>query len=289
MKNTVSSAMATAGKVVDTVKSSFSDSGKAIQSTAVTVGQAVTSAVSQVTEAVTKAKAVAAENVEKIHTGLDVAGFVPVYGEVADAANALIYLAQGDISNAAISGAAFVPVIGSAGTGTRLAAKGIGAVADASAAAKGMKAAGIVTDGVKAAEQVKDAEKAVGGVVKGAGKAINDILPSGITREGLTKVAGAPGKGGVTPIGRAFQKHAGNAQRAGTFTGEVTGNVAKNTEQGINYLNQVLDNPNSTAAVRNTKAYGDVLDVRMPDGTGVRYSADGKSFIGFLEKYTPTK
>jgi len=27
----------------------------------------------------------------------------------------------------------------------------------------------------------------------------------------------------------------------------------------------------------------------MPDGTGVRYSVDGKTFIGFLEKYTPTK
>jgi len=105
----------------------------------------------------------------------------------------------------------------------------------------------------------------------------------------LANVASAPAKGGVTPIGRAFQKHAGNAQRAGTFTGEVTGNVTKNTEQGMNYLNQVLDNPNTTAVVRNTKAYGDVLDIRMPDDTGVRYSADGNTFIGFLEKYTPTK
>ena len=41
-----------------------------------------------------------------------------------------------------------------------------------------------------------------------------------------------------------------------------------------------------TYTVRNTKAFGDVLDVRLPDGTGARWSADGKTFIGFLEKYT---
>lgn len=69
----------------------------------------------------------------------------------------------------------------------------------------------------------------------------------------------------------------------------MTGNAAKNTQQGANYLNDILSNTNSTYTVRNTKAYGDVLDVRLPDGTGARWSADGKTFIGFLERYTPTK
>jgi hypothetical protein len=98
--------------------------------------------------------------------------------------------------------------------------------------------------------------------------------------------ATTPGKGGTSPVGRAFQKHAGNPSRAGTFTGEVSGNVAKNTQQGAQYLNDILGNSNSTFTVRNTKAYGDVLDVRLPDGTGARWSADGNTFIGFLEKYT---
>jgi len=102
----------------------------------------------------------------------------------------------------------------------------------------------------------------------------------------LVNSATTPGKGGVSPVGRAYQKHAGNPNRAGTFTGEVSGNAMQNMQNGTKYLNDILNNPNSTYTVRNTKAFGDVLDVRLPDGTGARWSADGKTFIGFLEKYT---
>jgi len=102
----------------------------------------------------------------------------------------------------------------------------------------------------------------------------------------LIKTATTPGTGGVTPVGRAFQKHAGSTQRAGSFTGEVNGNASKNTQQGLNFLEDILDNPNSSYDLRNTKAFGEVLDVRTPDGTGVRFSSDGKKFIGFLEKFT---
>ena len=106
------------------------------------------------------------------------------------------------------------------------------------------------------------------------------------TTNNLLNSASIPGKGGVSPVGRAFQKHAGNPNRAGTFTGEVSGNALQNTQNGTKYLNDILYNKNSTFTVRNTKAYGEVLDVRLPDGTGARWSADGKTFIGFLEKYT---
>jgi hypothetical protein len=94
------------------------------------------------------------------------------------------------------------------------------------------------------------------------------------TTDNLINSATIAGNGGVTPVGRAFQKHAGNAQRAGTFVGEVTGNATKNTEQGLKYLNDILNNQNSTYVIRNTKAHGDILDVRLPDGTGARWSAD---------------
>jgi hypothetical protein len=109
------------------------------------------------------------------------------------------------------------------------------------------------------------------------------------TSQTLVDTATTPGRGGVTPVGRAFQKHAGNSNRAGAFAGEVAGNATKNTEQGAKYLNAILNNPNSTYTVKNTKAFGDVLDVRLPDGTGARWSADGKTFIMFLEKYTPIR
>ncbi|MCO1653962.1 polymorphic toxin type 30 domain-containing protein [Pseudonocardia humida] len=62
------------------------------------------------------------------HTVLDVVGLVPVVGEVADGANALWYLAEGDELNAALSAAAMVPVAGWVATGGKFAVKGYKAV-----------------------------------------------------------------------------------------------------------------------------------------------------------------
>ncbi len=51
--------------------------------------------------------------------GLDIVGLIPVVGEVADGANALIYTARGDYVNAALSTAAMLPIIGTGATGTK--------------------------------------------------------------------------------------------------------------------------------------------------------------------------
>ena len=55
-----------------------------------------------------------AEKMEAIHQILDVAGLVPVFGEVFDFVNAGLYLAEGDYVNAALSGGAIIPIYGSA-------------------------------------------------------------------------------------------------------------------------------------------------------------------------------
>ncbi|WP_341645986.1 hypothetical protein [Thauera sp. SDU_THAU2] len=57
------------------------------------------------------------------HGVLDVVGLIPVVGEVADGANALIYLAEGDTVNAALSAAAMIPGAGMAATGAKYAKK----------------------------------------------------------------------------------------------------------------------------------------------------------------------
>lgn len=139
-----------------------------------------------------------------------------------------------------------------------------------------------------------------GGDNGGAGKAAQDSrlttpallttsrstsIPAGITKDLLREGASKPGNKGVTPIGRAFQKHTSES-RAGTFTGVQSGNAAMNTSQGMSYLNKILDNPGTTYTARNLQTFGNFLDIRMPDGTGARYSADGTRFICFLEKYT---
>ena len=57
---------------------------------------------------------------EKLHEGLDYLGFVPVFGEVADGINGIIYTVEGDYLNASISAAALIPIGGQLATGTRV-------------------------------------------------------------------------------------------------------------------------------------------------------------------------
>ena len=59
------------------------------------------------------------------HNVLDVVGLIPVVGEVCDGANALVYAAEGDMVNAALSTAAMLPVGGQAATAGKWAVKGI--------------------------------------------------------------------------------------------------------------------------------------------------------------------
>lgn len=56
---------------------------------------------------------------------LDVAGLVPVFGEVADGANALISLGRGDYAGAALSAGAMIPFLGWGATGGKWARTGI--------------------------------------------------------------------------------------------------------------------------------------------------------------------
>lgn len=61
---------------------------------------------------------------EWIHGGLDVVGFVPGFGEVADGANALIYLGEGRYLEAGISAAAMIPILGDVGKAGKWVVKG---------------------------------------------------------------------------------------------------------------------------------------------------------------------
>jgi hypothetical protein len=65
------------------------------------------------------------------HGVLDVVGLIPGVGEIADGANALIYLAEGDKVNAALSAAAMIPGAGMAATGAKYTKKAVGVAAEA--------------------------------------------------------------------------------------------------------------------------------------------------------------
>lgn len=47
-------------------------------------------------------------------------------------------------------------------------------------------------------------------------------------------------------------------------------------------MDDILRNPNSSGAVRQTGRFGQVTDVIGPDGRGLRFDSSG-NFIGFLE------
>jgi hypothetical protein len=114
---------------------------------------------------------------DAVHLGLDVIGLIPGVGEIADGANALIYLAEGDTVNAAISAAAMIPGAGMAATGAKLGKKAAGAVAEG-VAKKGARegAEELAEKAAKEKAEKEAAEKAAkekaekGGKDKGKGK-----------------------------------------------------------------------------------------------------------------------
>lgn len=60
---------------------------------------------------------------DDIHTGLDIAGLFPVIGEPADLINGALYLFEGDKTNATLSFAASIPVLGWVSTSTKMVMK----------------------------------------------------------------------------------------------------------------------------------------------------------------------
>ena len=87
------------------------------------------------------------------------------------------------------------------------------------------------------------------------------------------------GRGGLTAAGRSLQKH---GARAGSIFPAVRGSASEvsRTAQGI--MNDILTFPGSTTTVRNAGRFGRVIEVRAPDGRGLRYSSSGQ-FLHFLE------
>jgi len=94
----------------------------------------------------------------------------------------------------------------------------------------------------------------------------------------LSQAAGASAKGGRTQAGRALQKHGG---REGSTFPRVAGKDLDSVGQDIG--DDILTAPGSVTSQRHHARYGDVIEVRHPDGRGVRFKADDKSFMGFLE------
>lgn len=97
--------------------------------------------------------------------------------------------------------------------------------------------------------------------------------------EELSNAGKAIDREGLTKAGRALDKH-GN--RPGSVFPKATGNQEMKNMQGQAQLDTILNHPESIIKQHNHPKYGNIIDVRIPNDKGVRFSELGE-FIMFLE------
>ncbi|SDB51338.1 hemagglutinin repeat-containing protein [Pseudomonas sp. NFACC13-1] len=110
-----------------------------------------------------------------------------------------------------------------------------------------------------------------------AGKSIEDLSNAGKLLDPADK------SGQLSLAGRALQKH---GSREGSAFPSVKGSPSEINAQGQKIADEILSNPATTVAYKDTGRFGKVMDVIAPDGRGLRYDANGK-FIGLLEPPKP--
>ena len=110
------------------------------------------------------------------------------------------------------------------------------------------------------------------------------LLPAltSTTREALLEAAVAVGRGGVSDAGRALQSH---AARAGSWLTGLAhgGSGAANTAAARKVLAEILQSGDASFSTH--KIWGNIMSVRLKDGRGAVWTADGQ-FITFLERYS---
>ncbi|MBX8509870.1 DUF637 domain-containing protein, partial [Pseudomonas cichorii] len=120
----------------------------------------------------------------------------------------------------------------------------------------------------KALDYLRSARGVSSALQNFGGRTFDDLLAAAsnpINKEGLTEAA------------RALTKHATGQRATGTFP-KLSGGIEKQNTTAMGIIDEVLKNPNSTFS--NLSRGG--LEIRAPDGRGLRYNSDG-SFSGFLD------
>ncbi|NLF33280.1 MAG: hypothetical protein GX591_20640, partial [Planctomycetes bacterium] len=106
--------------------------------------------------------------------------------------------------------------------------------------------------------------------------------PQGLAQNPMYREALRPYNNGLfTNAGRALTKHPNivGAQNAQELTRRF-GNQQGINEAAANALKNIMRN--GAPATKMTKSYGLVVDYRLPNGLGARFSAETNEFIGFL-------
>ena len=97
----------------------------------------------------------------------------------------------------------------------------------------------------------------------------------------LSETGTFPDRGGLTKAGRAFEKH---GQRSDTVFPRPRGTVHEKNVEGQRTLDEILNHSDRQVYFKKVKSlnYEECIDIKLPDGRGVRFTKDGKEMIGFL-------
>ncbi|MGY6517589.1 MAG: RHS repeat-associated core domain-containing protein [Lysobacteraceae bacterium] len=115
--------------------------------------------------------------------------------------------------------------------------------------------------------------------VAGSASTASSVTRGARSLDDLSRAAGASDRGGLSAAGRALQKHGG---RSGSVFPAARGNPAAINRQGQSIVDDILTTPGNTTVTRHHARFGNVTEIRAPDGRGVRYGERGE-FLGFLE------
>ncbi|TQO60002.1 hypothetical protein EU515_34325, partial [Pseudomonas aeruginosa] len=111
----------------------------------------------------------------------------------------------------------------------------------------------------------------LGGGPKGSATALQNF--GGRTANDLVAAA----KEGLTKAARALTKHASGQRATGTFP-KLTGGIENQNSVAQKIVDEIVTDPK--AVYTNLSRGG--LEIRVPDGRGIRYNSDG-SFSTFLD------
>ncbi|MEY1578760.1 hypothetical protein AB7Z98_07820 [Providencia manganoxydans] len=103
------------------------------------------------------------------------------------------------------------------------------------------------------------------------------------SKEELKQGASEINRNGLTNAGRSLQKHGGREGSVYSYSNQKA-SVLNQEARAI--VDEILDNPNVTIKSRTVyenRQRIEVIDARSPDGRTLRFSRDGKKFIGFRE------
>ncbi|MFB9076615.1 hypothetical protein ACFFLS_25400 [Flavobacterium procerum] len=86
----------------------------------------------------------------------------------------------------------------------------------------------------------------------------------------------------ISIAARAWEKHVG--RKKDSIFGEIKGNVNQKKEKVEKLINYIINHKTWWNIFFHYK-HGLVYEIRIQNGQGLRWSADGKKFIGFLEDF----